>query len=105
QAPRLVPLDRRGRDVDRLRSAEDGIQAQQPGALQVAEALLTVVRVIGNDQRANVVVRDVAREDDLAPKRIGYACPEELRSVRSVGEIGRLAKRTIAGDEFDVPVL
>ena len=34
-----------------------------------------------------------------------HALLEELRGVRAVGEIGRLANRAIAGDEFDVPVL
>jgi hypothetical protein len=61
QPERLVPLDRRGRDVDRLRPAEYGIEPRQPRRLQIAEALASVVGVVGDDEISQVVVRDVSR--------------------------------------------
>ena len=105
ETQRLVPLDRRGRDVDRFRSAEHRVQPRQAGALQIAKTLLTVVRVVGDDERADVVVRNVTGEDDRPAERVRDALLEELRSVRAVSEIGRLANRAIAGDKLDLPIL
>jgi hypothetical protein len=55
--------------------------------------------VIGDDEIAQVVVRDIARQDDLPAERVRDAFLEEVRGVRAVGEIGRLANRAIGGHE------
>ena len=87
-----------------LRSAEHGIKSRQPRRFEIAQALPPVVRVVGDDERAEVVVRHVARENDLAAERVRDALLEELRGIGSLGEVRRLANRAIASDEFDVPV-
>lgn len=59
----------------------------------MAKALLAVVRVVGDDQVAQVVVGDVLRQDNLAAERVGDALLQELGSVRPLGEVRRLADR------------
>ena len=65
------------------------IEPRQPRRLQIAEALASVVGVVGDDEIAQVVVRDVARQDDLPAERIRHALLEELRGVRPFGVLGR----------------
>src|SRR4030095_14511082 len=93
------------RNVDRLDAAEDVIERWQPRGFQQVETLARVVRVVGDDQGSKIVVREVARQDNLPAERIGDARLEELGGVRAVGEVGRLTNRTIAGDELNGAVL
>src|SRR2546430_1880897 len=50
QAQALVPFDRSGRDVDRLRAGEHICELRQPDLFQVGEALPPIVAIIVDDE-------------------------------------------------------
>jgi hypothetical protein len=59
--------------------------------------------VVGDDERAQVIVRDVLRKNELPGKRFADLLFQELGRISSVRELGRLTDGPVSGNELGGP--